>query len=237
MTRAQVCIGRSGWYPGLVSIRIACALLMLSQFVDAQAPTRGIQAEIQKLVPKHATITQRMAVDFGNGVEPGAVAVVYTLPPVYADSENVGLSILRRRDVSSWTIAYQETDRIDPGGDEWTLQKVRAASGQEAVVAVYYHSGAGTTTNWKLIAAVRGKLVPFDPTPIRDKVLKARHSVFLGYNGVKSDRDIVIETIPSYSPDRARCCADKPTVAIRIRFTGTRLKLDSVGQLADQNAR
>jgi hypothetical protein len=204
---------------------------------QASRPEQIVTAEIQKLVPEHSTITQQMAVDFGNGIEPGAMAVVYMLPPVYADRYNVGLRILRHGGMSGWAVDYEETGDIDPGGDEWTLQKVKARGGQEGLVVVYYHSGAGTTTDWKLIAEVRGKLVALDPRPIRAKVLKERHSMFEGYNGVKADGDVVTETIAGYSEHQARCCPDKPEIAMRVRFTGTAIKLDEVHELPDTGAR
>lgn len=177
-----------------------------------------------------------MSVDFGNGVEPGAVAVVYMLPGVYAERYNVGLRILRRKG-AAWIVSYDETSEIDPGEDEWTLEKVKAVTGQEGLVVVSSHSGAGTTTDWKLIAAKNGKLVALDPKPIREKALKERHSWFGGYNGVQSDGDIVTESIAGYSEHQARCCPDKPRIAVHVRFTGTTIQLDSVNELPDSGVR
>lgn len=234
MRRAWVRMRESNWCRGLACIVITCSLP--SRIAVAQADPQ-IPTGMQRFAPEHATITQQMSVDFGNGVEPGAVAVLFTLPPVYADSYDIGLRILRRKGASEWTVAYEETDEIDPGADGWTLQKVKAASGQEGLVVVYYHSGAGTTTNWKLIAAGRGKFVALDPKPIRDKVLTERHSVFGGYNGVKADGDMVTEEIAGYSENQARCCPDKPRIAMRVRFTGTAIKLAGVSELPGAGAR
>ena len=66
----------------------------------------------------------------------------------------------------------------------------------------------------------------------RDKALKARNYMSgMGYNNVTSEGDLVIEELPGYSPGRARCCPDRPSVAVAFRFTGSSLKLDSVKEL------
>lgn len=238
MRQSQMSTNLHRWHSGLVCTAIACALLMIPRLAESQAtPGQNVSGEIQKYLPEHATITQQTSVNFGNGIEPGAVAVVYTLPPVYAGSYDLGLRILRRKGASEWAVAYQETQDIGPGQDEVTLQKAKAASGQEGLVVVYYHSGAGTTTDWKLIAAKSGKFVSFNPRPIREKVLKQRRQWFGGYNGVNSDGDIVTETIAGYSEHQARCCPDKPEIAMRIRFTGTAIKLDGVSELPDRGGK
>lgn len=236
MKRAQENFPRTSWRTGFAGIVIA-GVLLISNEARAAAPQPQEQTEVQKSVPQHATITQQISVDFGNGIEPDALAVVYMLPPVYAEHYNVGLRILRRKGASEWSVAYEETGEINPDGDHWTLEKVKAASGQEGLVVVYYYSGAGTTTDWKLIAAVRGKFVALDPKPIRDKVLRERHSVFEGYNDVKSQRDMITETIAGYSEHQARCCPDKARIVMRVRFTGRSIKLDGVSEMPAASAR
>lgn len=228
------------WRRTISSIGIACLMVIVLNSVAAAQAVQAdsqIPTEMERVLPEHANITQQISVDFGNGVEPDAIAVVYMLPPVYAESYNVGLRILRHKGRSGWSVAYEETSEINPGTDNWTLKKVKAKSGQEGIVVAYSYSGAGTSTDWKLIAAVRGKFIGFDPKPIRDRVLKEHHSVFGGYNGVKTAGGIVTEEIAGYSEHRARCCPDKPRIAVHIRFTGMAIKLDSVNELPDAGVR
>lgn len=107
---------------------------------------------------------------------------------------------------------------------------MKAANGMEGLVAVLYHSGAGTTTDWKLIADVDGKFIAQEAAPIRDGVLKKRNLIFSGYNGVAVKDDLIIETIPGHTRRAAACCPNKPSIEMRVRFTGTSIKLDSVEQ-------
>jgi hypothetical protein len=232
MARTHASDRRTVWF---TCFAMASALLMPVRYAAGQV--EPAQTELQKLVPEHANITQRMTLDFGNGIEPGAIAVIYMLPPVYAESYNAGLRILCHESGSGWAVAYEEKSEINPGGDEWTIEKVKAASGQEGLVVVNYESGAGTSTDWKLIAAVRGKFVTLDPKPIRDKVLRERHSVFGGYNGVKAAGDTITEEIAGYSEHQARCCPDKPRIAMHVRFTGRAIKLESVSEVPDAGPR
>lgn len=186
---------------------------------------------ITKLLPEHAIITARVSVTFENGIKGSTEAVAFTLPPVYAESYNAGLRILRQTETAEWKLLYEEERTLDPRGDELSLQKVRADGGAEALVVVDYHSGAGTTTDWKVVVAQKGKLHAIESKPIRDRVLAQRNSTFGGYNGIRVEGDAVIETIPLYSKHAARCCSDRPPVAMRVRFTGAGLKLDSVTSL------
>ena len=79
-----------------------------------------------------------------------------------------------------------------------------------------------------MLASIKSKIVRLDPTTIRDRVSKARGYVYMGHNGVTVNGDLVIEDLAGYSRGRARCCPDRPSIAIRSRFTGTSIKLDSV---------
>ena len=52
-------------------------------------------------------------------------------------------------------------------GRELRFVEVKAKGGPEALVLINYHSGAGTVTDWKIIAAQEGKLRSFESRPIR----------------------------------------------------------------------
>jgi hypothetical protein len=180
--------------------------------------------DVKFFLPADATITKQITVDFTNGRKPASIVVAYQM----LDEE--GLRILEPDKVKGWKVAYREASRIGPGEDELLLQTVKAANGREGLVVVYYHSGAGTTSDWKVIAESNGKFVSQDAAPIRDKVLKNRHLIFGGYNGVSVSGDLVVETISGYSRGRARCCPDQLPVEVRVRFTGSSIKLYSVMQ-------
>jgi len=188
-------------------------------------------SDVRQFIPEHAVITDRLKLSFGDGFEPGAEAVAFTLPPVDAAHYNAGLKILGRRGTSESRIIYEETAEVEPGEDELILKKVKAKGGPEALVLINYHSGAGTVTDWKIIAAQEGKLRSFESRPIRDRVLKQRKSDFGGYNGVRIEGDIVAERIPMYSQHTARCCPDRPPIEMRVRFTGKGLELVALIEL------
>jgi hypothetical protein len=211
----------------------ASVLSGLAEPGQATSGTVSQDGDIRRSLPEGAAITSKLMVNFGNGAGPGALAVAFTLPPVYAVQYNAGLKILRRKGTSDWEVVYAETPSMEPGQDELLLKKVKAQSGQEALVVVFYHSGAGTTTDWKIITAKSGRFRSVEAQPIREKVLKMRQSTFGGYNGVRVEDDVVVETIPMYSRGMARCCPDRPSIEMRVRFTGTALKLDSVREVAE----
>jgi hypothetical protein len=210
----------------LIAAAIVHANAVAPHPLSSQAQSE--EAGMQKLLPAHAILEKQITVAFANG---SAVALSYSLPPVYAVSYNLGLRILRRTDSSGWSVVYEETQEIDPGGDELILHKVKAMNGPEGLVVVNYHSGAGTTTDWKAITEVNKKFISLNSARIRDKVLRRVKSQFGGYNGVRVEGDLVIERIPLYSSGQARCCSDRPPIDMRVRFTGSALKLDSVRQL------
>jgi hypothetical protein len=206
----------------LLSIAIThCATVWPQSPADSYA---GEIPDLKSFLPEEATLTKQMTVDFTNGREPVSIVIAYQ------GRDEEGLRILRPDKAKAWKVVYQEANPAEPGPDELTLHPVRAANGIEGLVVVYYHSGAGTTTDWKIIAESNSKFVTRDAAPIRDRIPKRRRLIFGGYNGVRVDHDLVIETIPGYSPGMARCCPDKPSIELRVKFTGTSIKLDTVGQ-------
>lgn len=219
-------------FRGCLVESVRCALLLSIAIVycatvRSQSPPAELADSIPDLksfLPEEATLTRQMAVDFSNSREPAFVVLAYQM----RDEE--GLRILKRDKAKRWKVVYKEADPGEPIQDDLILHTVKAANGKEGLVVVYYHSGAGTTTDWKIIAEVDGKFITQDAAPIRETVLKKRGLMFEGYNGVRVDHDLVIETISGYSGRTARCCPDQPSVEMRVKFTGTSIKLDSVGR-------
>lgn len=215
---------------------VRCAVLLSIAITNcavarAQSLPAKLSEEIPDLMaflPEEATLTKQMTVDFTNGRKPAFMVIAYQM----RDGE--GLRILAPGKLSAWSVAYEETDPGEPVQDNLILHKAKAANGQEGLVVVYYHSGAGTTTDWKIIAESEGKFLSREAAPIRDRVLKKRQLMFGGYNGVVVRDDFIIETISGYSGRTARCCPDKPAIEMRVKFTGTSIKLQSVQQLASE---
>ena len=93
------------------------------------------------------------------------------------------------------------------------------------------YSGAGTATDWHVLTLIEGKITRLDSSGVRDRVLKKKGYVYMGYNGVKVTGDLVVENLAGYSPGRARCCPDRPSINVNVKFTGSSLRLDSVKEL------
>ena len=180
--------------------------------------------EVRSFLPEEATLTKQMVIDFSNGREPKYVVLAYET------REEEGFRILKPGKSKAWKLVYKEAIPVDNGGDELILHSVKGANGTEGLVVVYYYSGAGTSTDWKVVMEANGKIITREAAPMRDAVLKKRHLVFGGYNGVVVENDLIIETIAGYSLGVARCCPDKPSIEMRVKFTGMSLSLDSVGE-------
>lgn len=211
---------------------VRCAVLLsfaITHCVAARPQNPPVKSgdeirDLKHFLPEEATVTKQMTVDFANGHEPAFLVIAYQM----RDEE--GLRILKPDKTKGWKVVYKEGNLSEPVQDELILHTVRSTNGKEGLVVVYYHSGAGTTTDWKIIARSNGKFISRIAAPIRDGVLKRRHLIFGGYNGVRVDHDLIIETIAGYSPGVARCCPDQPPVEMRVKFNGTSMKLDSVEQ-------
>jgi hypothetical protein len=184
---------------------------------------------IASLIPAGGVAGSQLNVSF-NGNGDSAIVFSYTAP-----SENSpyldGIVKVMKYSAKGWTSAFEESYQIGPGQDEIQLDRVKAADGKEAVVVVFQHSGAGTTTDWHIIAMKGVGFVVLDPKHMRDKALRSRGYPFMGYNGVKVSGDVVSEELPGYSQGRARCCPDLPSISMNVRFTGSAIKLDSVTEI------
>jgi len=122
---------------------------------------------------------------------------------------------------------------IRGAGIQVNVDLIKASDDTQGLFVLESEAGAGTSANWHIITKQMKRL---DRKPVLDQVLNARGNVFLGYNGVKVLNDIVIETVPGYSKNAARCCPDKAALEISYRFTGASIKFVSVSELAAQQS-
>ena len=182
---------------------------------------------VTEFLPATAKFIKELKVDFDNN---GVFAVVLAYASETRPFVDTGVRVLKYG-ATGWAVDFEETDSVINGAgasDAINIEKVKGSRGKEGVVVVLKNSGAGTATEWHVLASIKSKIARLDPTTIRDRVLNARGYVYMGYNGVTVNGDLVIEDLAGYSRGRARCCPDRPSIAIRSRFTGTSIKLDSV---------
>jgi len=182
---------------------------------------------VTEFLPKNAKLIKESKVDFENN---GVVAVVLAYASDTVPDVMTGVLVLRYG-ANGWAVKFEESGSVTNGAgasDAINIEKVRSSGGKEGAVVALKFSGAGTSTDWHVLTSVTNKIVRLDPTGIRERVLKARGYEFMGYNGVTVNGDAVIESLAGYSRGRARCCPDRPSIAITSRFTGTSIKLDSV---------
>ncbi|HWQ52881.1 MAG TPA: hypothetical protein VN442_04300 [Bryobacteraceae bacterium] len=92
-------------------------------------------------------------------------------------------------------------------------------------------SGAGTATEWHVLAMLGDKISRLNPGQARANVLQQRGYQDWGYNGVTSNGEYIVETQPGYSRKTARCCPDRSTIEMTFKFTGTSVVLDKVAEL------
>jgi hypothetical protein len=185
-------------------------------------------------LPPSAVLIKELTVDFGDGSGTG-IALAYAIPDQRSPYDfTVGIRVLERKTDPVWAVAYEDTDFVSNGAgasDGFNIEKVSTAEGKEALVVIVKFSGAGTTTDWHLVAFVAGRFRRLDSAPLRGKVLKGHNYEFMGYNGVAAKGDLVTENIPGYSRGQARCCPDRPSIDVIFRFTGDSITLQSVKEL------
>ena len=232
---------RKGLLPlrGVVQVCVALTVFF-STFVFAQAPApnqnRSITSpDASAFIPENAVLNQKLSVDLENdGVDETVLA--YAMPDKSTPYRfGIGLRILKYQAPIGWSVAFEESpDGMDTGAGPNTLvsiEKVMDAKGKAGVVVVLHYSGAGTASAWHVLAAVRNRIVKLDATGIKAKVLKDRGYWDGGYNSVSTKGDLIIEYVPGYSRNTARCCPDRPPLEIRVKFLGTSLSLESVREV------
>lgn len=206
--------------------------------------------DTKKFLPSKAVFNKELRFDLeGDDVE--EVAFAYAIPLNKENTDfNTGVIILKYIDSNGWQVVFEDTDRVDNGGGHKgsvDIEKIKVYSNdddgglagigtnqiyrKEAVLVVLTEAGAGTATRWHLLASINGKISKLDPSLIRQRAFTDLGYQDLGYNGVKSTGDFVIETQPGYSKDAPRCCPDKPSIEISFRFTGNSIELDSIKKL------
>ena len=221
--------------------RAVLAIFALASSVAQSAPQQKAPAkssipgpQLSEFLPERAVLARELPVTF----EPGGgswIVLAYAVPDQRTPHFlHCGVRILEYKGVSGWAVEYDETNLVISGAGPSgaiRIEKVRGSTGSEALVVVLEYSGAGTATDWHIVAPVDGKFVKLDSAPIRDRILKDRQYEFMGYNSVSVKGDLVIEFVPGYSPGRARCCPDRPSLEIESEFTGSSIKLHSVKEV------
>lgn len=189
--------------------------------------------DVAAFLPARGVLIKQLIVDFKDDGGPNSIVLAYTIQSERdRNSYTAGVRILQYSTSSKWTVAFEENNFVENGGgDAITVEKVKSSSGKEAVVVILKTSGAGTATDWHVIAEDGHKFFQLDPTPLLDKVLKDRAYEYMGYNGVASKGDLVIEELPGYSHGSAACCPDRPSIEVKLKFTGASIQLDSVKTL------
>lgn len=190
--------------------------------------------DVKAFLPPSSVLIKELTVDFKDGSGTGT-AFAYAIPDQQSPYDfAVGIRVLERKAGSNWAVVYEDKDFVSNGAgasDGFNIEKVSTADGKEALVVIVKFSGAGTTTDWHLVAFVAGRFRRLDSALLRGKVLKGHKYEFLGYNGVTAKGDLVTEYIPGYSRGRARCCPDRPSIDVIFRFTGNSITLQSVKEL------
>jgi hypothetical protein len=224
---------------GVVQVCVALTVFF-STFVFAQAPVlkqnrSRTPPDVSAFIPADAVLNKKLTVDLENdGVDETVLA--YAVP----DKSNpyrfgIWLRILKYQAPLGWSVAFEENpDGMDTGAQPNTLitiEKVMGTNGKAGVVVVLHYSGAGTASAWHVLVAVRNRIVKLEATGIKTKVLKDRGYWDGGYNGVSTEGDLIIEYVPGYSENTARCCPDRPPLEIRVKFLGTSLSLESVREV------
>lgn len=222
----------------VLTVLVVCAVAHTLAQSGAQPqnapPKRSVPpSELSAFLPAAAVLLKELPVNF----EPEGgrwIVLAYAVPERPPYDFQCTAKVLEYRPDTGWTLAYEQRDLITNGGgpfDALRIEKVTSSGSKEGVVVILKGAGAGTSTYWYVVTRVGGKFVQLESAPIRDKVLRERHYQFGGYNRVSVKGDLVIELIPGYSPGRARCCPDRPSLDIASKFTGSSIQLDSVKTL------
>jgi len=189
--------------------------------------------DVNLFLPASAVLTKELKLDFEND---GSSDIVMAYAVKQGDHLfNAGVRVLRYSPVSGWTAAFEETHAsVTNGGgpsDVITVKGIASPAGQHGAVVILTTSGAGTATDWYVLSSTKHKISKLEPGPLRAKVLATRGYQDWGYNDVKSNDNLVVETQPGFSRTTARCCPDRPPIEMTFEFTGSSIRLDSVKDL------
>ena len=100
-------------------------------------------------------------------------------------------------------------------------------AGKTGAVVINSYNGAGTSTNWFMLAEADGVIVKLEVTG-RESVLDAYDYQDMGYNAVNISGNTITENIPGYSKAASRCCTDKEPISIDYIFDGDAIVVEAV---------
>lgn len=100
-------------------------------------------------------------------------------------------------------------------------------AGKTGAVVINSYNGAGTSTNWFMLAESDGEIVKLEVTG-RESVLDSYGYQDMGYNAVNLSGNTITENIPGYSKEANRCCPDKSPISIDYKFDGEAIVVDVV---------
>jgi hypothetical protein len=186
---------------------------------------------MEDFLPRGAANPQKFSVDFNHDGSPADTVLTYeSIDKKDPSDRTTSVRILHYIPGSGWKLAFENSYNVENGGggEGISVDEIIAANGKIGLFVLLESSGAGTATSWEVVASVNGKFVSLDPADILKKVLDARGYEDWGYNTVDVKHDVIFDSQPGYSHHTARCCPDRPSIDIRVRFTGSSLELVSV---------
>jgi hypothetical protein len=195
-------------------------------------PASPVPPGVRPFVPANAILVKHLDVDFENDGQ-REIVIAYASDVQMRPSLSTGVRVLKH-EVAARTVTFEENDSVDNGGgpfDAIDIGKVKAATGEEAAVVILKFSGAGTATDWHVLASLGNKISRLDPTQERANLLKKLRYQDNGYNSVTTQGPFVIEPQPGYSRETARCCPDRPSIEMLFKFTGKTVIFDSFNRL------
>jgi hypothetical protein len=208
-----------------------------NNLASQQTPPTAINSSLQQtsitypagktFTPNGAKFIREFRLDFENdGID--EIVVVYSTNTTNGVQNDTGFIILAHQSNNEWKVVYDQLPARGVG-IQISVDSIKAPDRTQGLFVLESEAGAGTSADWYIITKQMKKL---DRKPVLDQVLNTRGYVFMGYNEVKVMNDVVVETVPGYSKNAARCCPDKPALEISYRFTGTAIEFVSVKELA-----
>ncbi len=203
--------------------------IMFCYALAAACFAQEIALDVQAFLPEAATLKQQMSLTGDRG---SAMVLVYSSQDESNNSRHSdGIRILKYDPDSGWAVAYEETHATLGRHDQVSVERLFADDGPDALLVITVYSGAGTATNWHVLAAIDGTFTKLDPAAERAKALSPREYVDNGYNSVKPVDGRIVETLPGYTRGRARCCPNRPRLEMTFGLTGGSITLSSVKEL------
>lgn len=189
--------------------------------------TASINTLVKESLPRGARLENVMTVDLENDGHP-EVAFIYSLPAKSEYDWQTVTARVFRCDESGWKVAYEDEDEKMGANDKLSMEKIGSKGGKVAIVLIRHYEGAGTATSWELLAMIKNRVTSLPSDRLVRDFLARRGYVFNGYNSVKVDLDLIVDEMPGYSPQTARCCPDKAPLRLTFRFTGSTIQIESV---------